>query len=101
MDGIQQIASKSDYWIWRRKSKDILWRRGFTPTTKEDYEHLYNDAYKYYSASYNYTEYLRNILQDLRVRIGYVYLASFYWKINCLNNWNYYLQIKSKYVHNI
>ena len=69
MDGIQQIESKSDYWIWRRKSKDILRRGLFKPNKKEDYD-LYDDANKYYSASYNYTEYLRNVLQDLRVRIG-------------------------------
>ena len=78
MDGIQQIESHSDYWIWRRKSKDILGLRGLTANKLEDYEQLYDDAYKYYSASYNYTVYLRNVLQDLRVKIGYVYLAFFY-----------------------
>ena len=69
-EGIQDIESKSDYWSWRRKSREILRRRNFRTRKKEDYGTKYKEAYKYYTTSQNYTEHLRHILMDLHVKIG-------------------------------
>ena len=77
MEGIQQIESTSEYWSFRRKSKEILRKRNFhRSSNKEDNRdstifEMYDDAYKFYTASYNYTRNLRNILDALHVRIGY------------------------------
>ena len=66
------IESKSDYWSWRRKSKEILRKRNFPPRNTKDYEQLYKEVKKYYTASYNYTDALRGALQNLEAEIWLV-----------------------------
>ena len=69
-EGIQEIESKSDYWSWRRQSREILRRRNFLKRKKDAYGTRYKEAYKYYTTSQNYTEHLRHILMDLHIKIG-------------------------------
>ena len=63
------IESKSDYWSWRRKSKEILRKRNFPPRNTKDYEQLYKEVKKYYTASYNYTDALRGAMENLEAEI--------------------------------
>ena len=63
------IESKSDYWSWRRKSKEILRKRNFPHRNTKDYEQLYKEVKKYYTASYNYTNALRGALENLEAEI--------------------------------
>ena len=63
------IESKSDYWSWRRKSKEILRKRNFPPRNTKDYEQLYKEVKKYYTASCNYTNALRGTLENLEAEI--------------------------------
>ena len=63
------IESKSDYWSWRRKSKEILRKRNFPLHKTKDYEQLYKEVMKYYTASYNYTNSLRGTLGNLEAEI--------------------------------
>ena len=74
LEGIQKIESKSDYWSWRRKSREILRRRLFNKRKQEDYRIRNKEAYKYFITSQNYTEHLRHILMDLRIKIGYRFI---------------------------
>ena len=66
------IESKSDYWSWRRKSKEILRKRNFPLHKTKDYEQLYKEVMKYYTASYNYTNSLRGTLENLEAEIWLV-----------------------------
>ena len=66
------IESKSDYWSWRRKSKEILRKRNFPRHQTKDYEQLYKEVMKYYTASYNYTNSLRGTLENLEAEIWLV-----------------------------
>ena len=66
------IESKSDYWSWRRKSKEILRKRNFPPRNTKDNEQLYKEVKKYYTASYNYTNALRGTLENLEAEIWLV-----------------------------
>ena len=63
------IESKSDYWSWRRKSKEILRKRNFPSRNTKDNEQLYKEVKKYYTASYNYTNALRGTLENLEAEI--------------------------------
>ena len=68
------IESKSDYWSWRRKSKQILRKRNFLLHKTKDYDQLYKEVKKYYIASYNYTNSLRETLENLEAEIWSVML---------------------------
>ena len=72
VDDMKLIESKSDYWSWRRKSKEILRKRNFPLHKTKDYEQLYKEVMKYYTASYNYTNSLRGTLENLEAEIWLV-----------------------------
>ena len=52
------MESKRDYWTWQRSRQLVIHKVNRKPDHRE--------AYKYYQATFRYTENLRKVLRDLR-----------------------------------